>query len=213
MTQLVKSLGGVAGQYLSVPGSSVNANGVVPQTCANIGLTQGVNCAQVAGGLDVGSPLTNGRGLQDPTYGGSANTPGVGNGLDGIPDIALFNTVNPTNTTQSQFNGRVDANISEKDRLAFAIYWVPVSTTDYNGPVRAQNLWHHDAVNDAFSIIWDHTFSPTLLNQARANAAGWRWNEVNTNPQAPFGLPQGNINNIGTARRTSTSSAPLARAS
>ena len=195
-------------KYLSVPGSSVNANGVVPQTCANIGLTQGVNCAQVAGGLDVGSPLTNGRGLQDPTYGGSANTPGVGNGLDGIPDIALFNTVNPTNTTQSQFNGRVDANISEKDRLAFAIYWVPVSTTDYNGPVRAQNLWHHDAVNDAFSIIWDHTFSPTLLNQARANAAGWRWNEVNTNPQAPFGLPQGNINDIGTATNFNFFGAP-----
>ena len=40
--------------------------------------------------------------------------------------------------------------------------WVPITITDYNGPVRPQNLWHHDQVNDAFSIIWDHTFSPTL---------------------------------------------------
>ena len=46
-------------------------------------------------------------------------------------------------------------------------------------------------------MIWTHTFSPTLLNQARANAAGWRWNEVATNPQAPFGLPQDNIDGIG----------------
>jgi len=36
-----------------------------------------------------------------------------------------------------------------------------------------------------------------LLNQARANAAGWRWNEVASNPQAPFGLPQDSIDTIG----------------
>ncbi len=36
-----------------------------------------------------------------------------------------------------------------------------------------------------------------MLNQARANAAGWSWNEVSTNPQAPFGLPQANIDTIG----------------
>ena len=51
-------------------------------------------------------------------------------------------------------------------------------------------------MNDAFSLIWNHTFSPTLLNQARANAAGWRWNEVASNPQEPFGLPQDNIGNV-----------------
>ena len=51
-------------------------------------------------------------------------------------------------------------------------------------------------VNDAFSLIWNHTFSPTLLNQARANAAGYRWNEVSSNPQEPFGLPQDNIGNV-----------------
>jgi hypothetical protein len=45
-------------------------------------------------------------------------------------------------------------------------------------------------------LIWNHVFSPTLLNQARANAAGWRWNEISSNPQEPFGLPQGNIGNV-----------------
>ena len=76
----------------------------------------------------------------------------------------------------------------------------PSRTRIINGAMRPQNLWHHDQVNDAFSIIWDHTFSPTLLNQARANAAGWRFNEVASNPQAPFGLPEGNISNIGSAQ-------------
>ncbi|MGH9451362.1 MAG: TonB-dependent receptor domain-containing protein [Terriglobia bacterium] len=54
-------------------------------------------------------------------------------------------------------------------------------------------------MNKAETLLWNHTFSPTLLNEARANAAGWRWNEVNTNPQEPFGLPTGAIDNIGSA--------------
>jgi hypothetical protein len=51
-----------------------------------------------------------------------------------------------------------------------------------------------------FSVIWNHTFSATLLNQARANAAGWRYNELASNSQEPFGLPQANIEAIGSAQ-------------
>lgn len=190
--------GSIAGKYLSYKGEGVAASSIVPRTCASIGLTEGVNCATLSGGLDVGSPLTSALGTQDLTYGGNSNTPGVGGGLDGIPDLAYYNTVDPNTTSQIQYNGRVDANVTSRDRLTFAIYWVPVDTTDYNGPVRSANLWHHSQVNDAFSAIWNRTFSSTLLNQARANAAGWRWNEVTTNPQEPFGLPQDNIDAIGT---------------
>ncbi len=194
---LSASGGPIAAKYLTFPGSGVSANSIIPRTCASVGLTQGVNCNALPGGLDIGSPLTNGVGLQDPTYGGNSSIPGVGNGLDGVPDLAFYNLTNPTTTSQMQYNGRLDANVTNNDRLAFAIYWVPSSTTDYNGTVRPENLWHHNQVNDAFSLIWDHTFSPTLLNQARANAAGWRWNEVTSNSQAPFGLPEDNIDAIG----------------
>jgi hypothetical protein len=189
--------GSIAAQYLSFPGGAVSANGIIARTCANIGLEEGVSCNTTAGGLDIGSPITTGLGRQDTTYGGNPSQPGVGGGLDGIPDLAFFNTVNPTETTQSQYNGRLDADLTDKDKVAFAIYWVPSSTTNFQGPVRPQNFWHHSQINDAFSLIWNHTFSPTLLNQARANAAGWRWNEFDTNPQAPFGLPQDTIDSIG----------------
>jgi hypothetical protein len=190
--------GSIASQYLSYKGEGVAASGLIQRNCASIGLTEGVNCNTTTGGLDVGSPLKIGLGLQDPSYGNSSNIPGVGGGLDGVPDIGYYNTVNPNNTSQSQFNGRMDGNITSKDHASFAIYWVPVTNTFYNGPTRSANFWHHSQVNDAFSVIWNHTFSPTLLNQARANAAGWRWNEVSTNPQAPFGLPEDNIDSIGT---------------
>ena len=191
--------GSIAAQYLTYPGETVSSNGMIQRTCASVGLQEGVNCITTSGGLDVGSPLTTGLGHQDLTYTGNSNNPGVGNGLDGIPDLAYFNSVNPTTTSQMQYNGRVDANVTKNDRISFAIYWVPVDNTNFNGPIRTANLWHHSQVNEAISLIWNHTFSPTLLNQARANAAGWRWNEVTTNPQAPFGLPQDNIGNIGSA--------------
>ena len=190
--------GSVASKYLSYKGEGVAASGIIQRTCASIGLTEGVNCATTSAGLDVGSPLKNGLGKLDPSYGGSSNQPGIGGGLDGVPDLAFFNTLNPSNTTQSQYNGRLDANVSLKDHVSFAIYWVPVVTTFFQGPVRSANFWHHTQTNDAFSVIWNHTFSPTLLNEARANAAGWRYNEVSSNPQAPFGLPADDVDSIGT---------------
>jgi hypothetical protein len=190
--------GSIAAKYLSYKGEGVAASGMIQRTCASIGLTEGTNCATTSAGLDVGSPLKIGLGLLDPTYGGSSNQPGIGGGLDGVPDLAYFNTLNPSNTTQSQYNGRLDANATQKDHVSFAIYWVPVVETYYQGPVRSANFWHHTQTNDAFSVIWNHTFSPTLLNEARANAAGWRYNEVSSNPQAPFGLPEDDLDNIGT---------------
>jgi len=197
--------GSIAAKYLSFPGNGVSSNGIIPRTCASIGLTEKTaanpagNCQTVAGGLDIGSPIKTGLGMQDLTYGGSPSQPGVGGGLDGIPDIAYFNSLNPTTTSQMQFNGRVDANLTAKDHLAFTLYYVPVTVTDYNGAIRPENLWHHDQTNNAYALIWNHTFSPTLLNQARFNAAGWRWNEVASNPQEPFGLPADSIDALGNA--------------
>jgi hypothetical protein len=191
--------GSIASNYLSYKGEGVASGAsLIQTTCSQIGLVEGKNCNTTTGGLDVGSPMKGvALGTQDPTYGGSSSAPGIGGGLDGVPDLGFYSTLDPTTTSQQQYNGRLDANLRQNDHLAFAIYWVPVTTTDYNGPVRSANFWHHSQVNDAVSIIWNHTFSPTLLNQARANAAGWRWNEVSSNPQEPFGLPQDNVDNTG----------------
>jgi hypothetical protein len=163
--------GSVAAKYLGYPGEGVASSSLIQEPCSDIGLTQGVNCAETSSGLDVGSSLTIGLGKQDPTYGGSPNSPGVGGGLEGIADLGFFNTVSPTNRSQQQYNGRLDVQATQSDHLSFAIYWVPVTITNYQGPIRSANLWHHSLVNDAFSLIWNHSFSSNLLNQARANAA------------------------------------------
>ena len=64
------------------------SNGIIQRTCASVGLQEGVNCNTVSGGLDVGSPLKTGLGLQDLSYGGNPNVPGVGGAWDGVPNLA-----------------------------------------------------------------------------------------------------------------------------
>ncbi len=186
----------IASTYLNFPGAAVLGTVVASATCADANLLEGVNCNTITGqGLNIGTPLTTGLGKQDLTYVGSSS-PGVGSGLSNVPDIALYSISNPTSSDFKQYNGRLDADVTQKDHASFAIYWVPATTTTHNGGLGYQ-LFNHEQVNDAFSIIWNHIFSPTFLNEARANAAGWRYNELASNPQAPFGLPQASITEIG----------------
>jgi hypothetical protein len=188
--------GSIASTYLNFPGAAVLGKMSTTATCNDAGLTAGVNCNNVAGGgLNIGSPLTTGLGKQDLTYVDSS-TPGVGSGLSTVADIGLFSTSSPLTSDFKQYNGRLDADLTNKDHASFAIYWVPATKTNYNSGL-GYDLFNHSQINDAFSVIWNHTFSPTFLNEARANAAGWRYNELASNPQAPFGLPQDFVSGIG----------------
>ena len=199
--------GSIAATYLSFPGNGVLNLGLSSgNDCAHAGLTEGVNCATIAGqGINIGTPLTTGLGTQDLGWTAPSN-PGCGgagtgcapdgSSLGTVADLANYITSDPTTKTAVQYNGRLDADVTQKDRIGFAIYWVPQSSSFYNGN-RTYDIFHHDQVNDAFSVIWNHTFSPTLLNELRANAAGWRWNEVKDNGQSPVGLPVDNIGQTG----------------
>jgi hypothetical protein len=188
--------GSIASKYLSFPGNGVVGTLNTAATCATAGLTEGVNCRTVPGqGLNIGSPLTTPLGTQDTSWTSNSN-PGVGSGLSNVADIANYNTITPTKFTAAQYNGRLDASVTEKDRLGFAIYWVPLSRDNYNGN-RAYDIFHHSQINDALSAIWNHTFSSSFLNEFRVNAAGWRWNEINSNPQSPVGFPTDSFEKTG----------------
>jgi hypothetical protein len=188
--------GSIAAKYLSFPGNGVVGTLNTAATCATAGLTEGVNCRTIPGqGLNVGSPLTTGLGKQDTTWQSSAN-PGVGSGLTNVADIANYNTINPTKFSAAQYNGRLDANVTEKDRIGFTVYWVPLSKDNFNGN-RAYDIFHHSQTNNALSAIWNHTISSSFLNEVRVNAAGWRWNEINSNQQSPVGFPTDFIEQTG----------------
>ncbi len=125
--------GSIASTFLNFPKAGVLGTLSTTATCHDAGLTAGVNCNNVTGGgINIGSPLTSGLGKQDLTYVSNTN-PGVGSGLSTVADIGLYNTTNPFSSNFKQYNGRLDADVTSKDHVAFAIYWVPASKTNYNG--------------------------------------------------------------------------------
>ena len=204
LTAVAGLTGNISGVYGAFPGEGASYSSVIPSTCGQVNLSP-TQC-QVAGtGLDIGSfvPGTVPRGTIDPTFGATATPFGIGGGLDGIPDIQYVESINPTKITNSQYNGRLDFQATHADMLNFSIYWVPQATTDYNGQGRAANLWHNTTLNYSEGLSWIHTFSPTFLNELRFNVSRWYFNELDTNPQEPWGLPNDNINCIGGGNGTS----------
>src|SRR6266481_145896 len=197
--------GSIAAKYLTFPGSGVVSTGINNSTCADAGLTEGTNCRTIPGqGLNIGTPLTTGLSTQDMGW-SSPTSPGTGgdgkggaNNLGTVADIANFQTSSATTSRSEQYNGRLDWDVTLKVRIAPTIYYVPQGASCLNGGARAYNFLHHEQINEAFSGVWNHTFSSSLLNEARVNAAGWRWNEVGSNPQSPVGLPSDSIGNLGT---------------
>ncbi|MFZ3330696.1 MAG: TonB-dependent receptor [Candidatus Acidiferrales bacterium] len=194
----VQALGSpyLSSAILGFPGEGASYTKVLPSTCSQAGFTTAANCQPAGTGLDIGSLSTSPRGTPDPTFGTAATPNGVGSGLDGIPDIQFVQATNPTKITESQYNGRLDYQVTSSDLLTFSIYWVPTETTNYEGNIRPANLWHHDPLNYSEALVWNHTFGPSLINEARFNVSRWYYDELVSNPQEPWGLPQGTITGL-----------------
>jgi len=200
-----------AAGFFSFPGVEPLGGTQVDRNCTSAGLTEGTNCITIPGqGLDIGSPLISARGTRDPGY-SSSSSPGTGgdgsggaNNLDGIADIQFLNGVpSPTDSSHVQYMGRVDFNATSKDLIAFSMYYVPNSSKGINGfGARRMNLFSSNYYNRAATVLWNHTFGSTLINEARVNAAGWMEKDLQSNPDAPWGLPQVYVNAIGNIPKT-----------
>ena len=192
--------GSIASKYLTLPGNAPAATGIIATSCSTtLGIADGPYCKTVNGMLDVGSPLKTALGTHDTTW-TSTTKPGVGSGLDGIADLEEVATVNPSTFIGSQYNGRMDADVTKKDRLSFIIYWQPGETTSYNGPARPSNFEYAGAINNAFTALWDHTFSPSLVNEARASAVGYRYNLIAAEPSRHLRPADGHLHRSGIQR-------------
>jgi hypothetical protein len=192
--------GSVAAKYAALyPKFGPVYNTVNAVSCGQVGLTEGVDCATLSGGLDLGSPIVGlPLGSQDPTFGAAGTPFGVGGGLDGIPDVFNVVTTQPDSQIATQWNGRLDFQITQRDLATFTIFWVPNNNTGFfNGPARGTNIWNSNRLNYSMAALWNHTFTPTMINELRFNVARWYFDEVKSNPDTPFGYPADNINGIG----------------
>ena len=201
-TAVAAEKGYLAGTLLSFPGEDPRYTKVLPTSCGIAGMgALPLQCQPAGTGLDVGSLLAgSAKGSLDPTYGTTATLFGVGNGLDGVPDIQFVQFANPTKDIATQYNGRIDYQITPSDLLAYSMYWVPNDSTFFNGQAaRPADLWHSDRLNYSEALLWNHVISPTAINEARFNVSRWYFNELESNPQEPWGLPLDFLNNTGSA--------------
>jgi hypothetical protein len=185
--------GSVSAGILADTGVTPRIRTVLTPSCA--GLTAGVNCNVVAGGLDIGS-LTPGGASQIGVF--PANTQ-LGGGLDGIADVENVQLYVPSHSRGNQFNGRGDYDVTLKDHLTGSVYFTKLDNYGVSGAAgsRPQADIPFKPQNSAATAIYIHTFSSSWLNEARANATRFADNGVrDAAGVVNFGLPYVNVQTL-----------------
>lgn len=185
--------GSVSAGILADAGVTPRIRTVLTPSCA--GLTAGVNCNVVTGGLDIGS-LTAGGASQIGVFPASTQ---LGGGLDGIPDIENVQLYVPSHSRGNQFNGRIDYDVTAKDHLTGSVYFTKLDNYGVSGAAgsRPQADIPFKPQNSAATAIYIHTFSATWLNEARANATRFADDGVrDAAGVVNFGLPYVNVQTL-----------------
>jgi hypothetical protein len=181
--------GGVSEQTIAHAGSQARVAAVLTPTC--IGYSG--PCQVVTGGLDLGS-LTPGGTTQLGVFPASA----AGGGLDGVADVEAAQFIVPAQSRGNQYNARIDYLVTPKDLIAGSVYFTKL---DNLGASPTEGARPFDDVpfkplNSAATLIFVHTFSPTWLNELRANSTRFADNALNDGGNTvDYGIPYDNVQN------------------
>jgi outer membrane receptor protein involved in Fe transport len=173
----------IAAKILGAPGNTPRIISVIPITCAVANFAP-ANCAQVTGGLDIGS-ITGAQGqyvsLGNPT----------GGGLDGSPDIQFAQLALPSITRGNQFNPRVDF-FHGRSQFTFSSYFTDQDNvgSDAGGRSRPNEDLTTKPLNSAVAVAWIYSISATLLNEARFNFTRFSFDQISSNTNVNFGIPR-----------------------
>ncbi len=121
---------------------------------------------------------------------------------DGVADLQCAQLPLERSNKGHQYFGRLDFQVTEAARLAFTATIVPFKSGGMTGDSqsRPQADFFSNRLNFATAAIWNHTFSPTMLNEARVSYSGWGFNEVDSNPDQNFGIPRIEVEGIWSNR-------------
>lgn len=175
--------GSIVANILGSPGIAPRVIGVIPTTCAQANI--GANCQQVAGGLDIGSPL--GARGQYVSFGQLQ-----GGGFDGIPDIQRVQVALPRQTRSNQYNLRLDFTPTSKDQLTFSTYVTKsdILSSDAASGARPSSDIRNRPTNLFGLLTYIRTLSPTTVNEARFSATRFDFNELESSGETNFGIPR-----------------------
>lgn len=185
LRQFIISRGGISSQIVQASGSMPRVITIVPRACNEAVFPNGNLCANVPGGLDIGSPA----GSLGMYFAGNQTQ---GGGLDGIPDLQYAQLENPQSDEGNQYVTRIDFEATQKDKFAFSLFYTPRTSFGANtaaqsrpmADIRSERLNY----NTAFTYI--RTFSANIVNEARFNFTKWGFNEIESNPEADFSIPR-----------------------
>ncbi len=169
----------VTAKVLGAAGVEPRISQLLTPTCDGIF----VPCTIVGNGMDIGS-ITGAYNsyvrFDNPTT------------RDGIADVQWAQLFNTNEFSGNQFNGRIDYQVTERDKLTFSSYFVPNTAT--NSDTRAQSRPQADITSKrlsyALGFIYNRTLSATMTNEARFNLTRWGFDETKSNPDANLGLPR-----------------------
>jgi len=197
---IAQRAGGVSERIVAAPGNTPRVLHLLPITCAMYNQSTlppaPPTCAQVGTtGIDIGS-LTPGGTSQIGVYVPSA----VGGGLDGVPDYEYAQLSLPNHSRGRQFNGRIDYYLTQKDQLAGSFYSTKLDNYGTSGSAgsRPNEDVPFKPLNTAGTIIYIHTFSPSWLNEFRANGTRFADNGITDGGGlVNYGIPYINIQSVG----------------
>lgn len=181
--------GGFIAQAVSNNGSTPRVTNVLSTTAADCNDFAGqgyTSCTPMGtAGLDLGSPFGN-TGDYDTVFTGPVK--GVGGGLDGIPDLQRVQFLRPATSHGNQYNARVDY-VTGRNTFAVSTYYTPRNDVTTTTPRPIDDLTYQPR-NGYIALLWNRTFSPTLLNEFRVNATRFFTDQYSTNKDVLWGIPR-----------------------
>lgn len=185
LRQLIRNVrpNSIAARIFGTSGIEPRVIAIIPTTCGSFSFP--VSCANVTGGLDLGSPSA-AQGQYVPF-----SSP-LGGGLDGIPDLQYALLESPSSFSGNQYTTRIDWQITNKDKFFFSGTFAPVSilTSDGAGQSRPMNDIVSDRLNWGTAFVYQRNISATMLNEVRFNITKWGFDETKSNPNTNFGIPR-----------------------
>ena len=111
---------------------------------------------------------------------------------DGVADVQWALLRNTNSFSGNQFNTRFDYQFSDRDKLTFSSYFVPNKAvrSDTSAQSRPQADVNSKRFSYAFGVIYNRSISSNTFNEARFNLTRWGFDEIQSNPDADFGLPR-----------------------
>jgi Carboxypeptidase regulatory-like domain/TonB dependent receptor len=198
--------GTVVDDLISAKGSQPRIAQVLTPSCADfnaVGLGSSTNCQVVSGGVDLGSAANAATGCSLSygqyvnIFGGTPPSSWTGCGLDGIADLQKVISEAPTSTSGNQYNARVDYSRA-KDLFAASFYITPLNSVggDLGANGRPMADLTFDPRNKYVALIWNHTISSTMLNEARVNWTRFFANQFLSNQNVAWNLPRWEVEDI-----------------